>query len=231
MIKVIFLDIDNTLLSFSGYVREAMREGFSLFGLPEYEESFFPVFERINNGLWKQIEQGTLTFEELIKIRWNRIFRELGISFDGVVFEDYFRKKIFDSAVPEPGAEELLQYLSRRYTLCAASNGPFDQQINRLRKGQMYDYFSFFFISSRLGAQKPDALFFDRCFRELRENGFPQLTPEEVMIIGDSVSADTQGGKNYGLKTCLYRKSAAPGEKDASADHIVSSLAEVMQIL
>ena len=33
MIKVVLVDIDNTLLSFTGYVKEAMREGFSFYGL------------------------------------------------------------------------------------------------------------------------------------------------------------------------------------------------------
>ena len=36
MIKVALIDIDNTLLSFTGYVKEAMREGFSFFGLKPY---------------------------------------------------------------------------------------------------------------------------------------------------------------------------------------------------
>ena len=30
MIQVVLIDIDNTLLSFSGYVKETMREGFAL---------------------------------------------------------------------------------------------------------------------------------------------------------------------------------------------------------
>ena len=70
----------------------------------------------------------------------------------------YFRGKLFFSAVPEPGAVELLEYLSRRYRLCIASNGPYEQQINRLRLGNMYD-FSHFFVSSQIGAQKPSAAF------------------------------------------------------------------------
>lgn len=230
MIKVVFLDIDNTLLSFSGYVREAMKDGFDRFGLPPYTEAMYPVFERINNGLWEQIEQGTLSFEELKKIRWNMIFNDLGITFDGRVFEEYFREKLFDSAVPEPGAKDLLEYLCRRYVLCVVSNGPYEQQINRLRVGGLYDYFFRFFTSSEVGAQKPTPAFFEYCFRELRENGFPELSPEEVMIIGDSVSADIVGGKAYGLKTCLYRN--AEDEKSVpQADHIVTDLVEIKEIL
>ena len=105
LIKVVLLDIDNTLLSFSGYVKEAMRDGFSLFGLKPYTEDMFTVFERINNSLWGRLEEGTLTFEELVKCRWNLIFKELGIDFDGIVFEEYFQKELFYSAVPEDGAE------------------------------------------------------------------------------------------------------------------------------
>ena len=82
-----FIDIDNTLLSFSGYVRETMREGFSHFGLKPYTPDMFYVFENVNNALWRQIEQGTLTFEELKRIRWNRIFHDLDIDFDGITFE------------------------------------------------------------------------------------------------------------------------------------------------
>ena len=52
MIQVVLIDIDNTLLSFSGYVKEAMRDGFAQYGLKPYTEAMFPVFERINNSTW-----------------------------------------------------------------------------------------------------------------------------------------------------------------------------------
>ncbi len=231
MIKVVFIDIDNTLLSFSGYVKEAMRDGFAQFGFKPYTEAMFPVFEKINNRLWGQLEQGTLSYEELIKIRWNMIFKELGIAFDGQVFEEYFREKLFYSAVPEQGAVELLEYLSRRYVLCAASNGPYEQQINRLRIAKMHDYFAHFFISSRIGAQKPNRAFFDYCFRELRTSGFPELLPEETMIIGDSISSDISGGNAYGMHTCLYQKHTVPDADISGADHVAASLNEIERIL
>ena len=231
MIKVVLIDIDNTLLSFTGYVKDAMREGFSYFGLKPYTEAMFPVFERINNSLWRQLEQGTLSFEELIECRWDLIFKELDIDFDGKVFEEYFRENLFYSAVPEDGAVDLLKYLSRKYTLCAASNGPYDQQMNRLRVGEMIDYFDYCFISSQIGAQKPARQFFDRCFSILRESGFPELAPEEVIIIGDSISSDISGGIDYGMHTCLYQKNIMPGRNNSGADHVVGSLSEIKRIL
>lgn len=231
LIKVVLIDIDNTLLSFTGYVKEAMREGFSFFGLKPYTEDMFPAFEKINNSLWGQLEQGALTFENLIACRWDLIFKELEIDFDGKVFEEYFREKLFYSAVPEDGAVDLLKYLSSKYTLCAASNGPYDQQMNRLRVGEMANYFDHCFISSQIGAQKPGRQFFDRCFSILRESGFPKLAPEEVIIIGDSISSDISGGCDYGMHTCLYQKNGNSERSDHGAEHVVGSLSEIKRIL
>lgn len=231
MIKVILIDIDNTILSFSGYVKEAMKDGFSLFGLKPYTEAMFPVFEKINDSLWKQIEQGILTLEDLMKIRWNMIFEELKIDFDGRKFEEYFREKLFYSAVPEDGAVEMLKYLSGKYTLCVASNGPYEQQMNRLRLGKMNDYFTHYFISSQIGAQKPNRQFFDCCFDVLRDEEFPELMPDEVIIIGDSVSSDISGGVDYGMHTCLYQKNTMPENDDSGADYVISSLTEIKNIL
>ena len=58
MIKVVFVDIDNTLLSFDGYVRETMKKGFSEFGLPKFEGWMYDAFQKVNHGLWRKIEQG-----------------------------------------------------------------------------------------------------------------------------------------------------------------------------
>ena len=60
--QMIFIDIDNTLLDFDAYIRQTMREGFAHFGLKPYEPYMEAVFHRENGKLWRQIEQGTLTF-------------------------------------------------------------------------------------------------------------------------------------------------------------------------
>ncbi len=239
MIKAVFIDVDNTLLSFTGYVKQAMKEGFARYGLRPYEESMYGTFEMINNGLWEQIEQGTLTFEELMKIRWNRIFDALGISFDGPVFEQFFREALYDSAIPEPGAFDLLDYLKGRYVLCAASNGPYEQQIHRLKIAGMYEHFAHCFISEKVGAQKPGKAFFDHCFHILRENDLPGLHPEETMIIGDSMTSDIAGGTAYGMHTCLYLrgrevsslKARGNGDAGATAEYRISGLADIRNIL
>lgn len=231
MIKVIFLDVDNTLLSFSGYVQQTMAEGFRKFGLKPYTEDMFPVFEKINNDVWQQLERGEITFAELQQIRWNRVFDTLGIDFDGLVFEEYFRQQLFHSAVPEDGAFPLLDYLKGKYPLCVASNGPYEQQMNRLNIGKMAGYFDFFFISEKFGCQKPSREFFDRCFAELHDGGFPDLRPEETMIIGDSMTSDMAGGIAYGMHTVLYSKKPVGTEDASRVERVISDLRQVRDFL
>ncbi len=232
MIKVIFVDVDDTLLSFSGYVKEAMEKGFRKFGLKPYTPGMYPVFERINTGLWQSIERGGMTLPQLEKVRWNKIFSALGIDFDGPTFERYFRRQLFDSAVIVPGAVEMLEYLHARYTLVAASNGPYGQQMHRLEIAGMKPYFAHCFISEQVGTDKPGRAFFDFCFRTLHESGFPDLAPDETMIIGDSLTSDIAGGRAYGMHTCLFDENGKKANGgDLPADVVIRRLTDIRTVL
>lgn len=204
--KAVFLDIDNTLLSFDGYVKQTMKEGFEHFGLKPYEPYMFDIFIRENTKLWRQIEQGTLVFEELEKIRWNIIFKYLDIEFDGTAFEKYFRGRLFDRAIPEDGAYELLEYLKGKYILCVASNGPGEQQVHRLEIAGMKKYFDYIFVSERIGASKPSKVFFERAFAELNAGRKEMILPEDTVMIGDSLTSDIAGGQAFGMEVCLFRR-------------------------
>ena len=228
--KAIFIDVDNTLLSFDNYVRETMKTGFAHFGLPAYEEFMFDVFHRENDMLWEQIEQGTLSFPELQKVRWNNIFRALGIAFDGPAFEKYFRSQLYDSAIPEEGAYAMLEGLKGRAILCAASNGPYAQQLHRLEIADMKKYFSFFCISEKIGVAKPSKEFFDAGFAQLNTDRKPPIRPEETVIIGDSLSSDIAGGLQYGMRTVYYRRKGKP-EASETVDIVTDDLSKVPTLL
>ncbi len=231
MLKVILFDVDNTLLSFDEYVKESMKSGFEKFEIGTYEDGMFSVFNQINTGLWQLIEKGELDFEELRKKRWNMIFERLGISADGVAFEKYFRECLFESAIPENGAMDLLKYLHGRYILCVASNGPYKQQVNRLKICGMLPYFSHLFISEEIGSAKPSEKFFDICINRLNAETEQKIQPCEMMIIGDSLSSDMSGGMQFGMQTCFYNPTEKPIPYGMKLNYTVSSLREIANIL
>ena len=249
MIKAVLFDVDNTLLDFDAYVRESIKNGFREFGLGDYDDTMFDTFTEINNRLWRQIEQGSITYSALYANRWNLIFEALGVSFDGERFETYFREQLFDNAIPIDGAIKILRYLEGRYLLYVASNGPYEQQLHRLETGGLAPYLTHSFISENVGAEKPSRQFFDVCMERLRgrdvseekeilieespaaDKDLSQLRPEEVMMIGDSLTADMGGGIAYGMKTCWYDRDGKGLPQGMAVDHVVRSLGEIRDIL
>ena len=230
-IKVLFLDIDNTLLDFDAGAAWGMEQCFRQAGL-ESRSEMFSVFTEENKKIWQRIERRELTMDDLFYVRWQAILAHLGLKADGVEMEKEFRSLLHLTAIPVEGAEELLEYLYKKdYCLCAASNGPYEQQINRLKSADMLKYFAHCFVSEKLGADKPGKQFFNGCMREL-----PGITPEECMIIGDSLTADITGGRAYGMSTCWYVPSVEKYREVKTkivkpADYVVHELTELEKIL
>lgn len=231
MLKVILFDIDNTLLSFDEYVKESMKNGFEKFEIGVYKDRMFDIFTEVNTALWHALEIGEISFEELKKKRWNMIFERLGIIADGEAFEKYFRDRLFESAIPIDGAIELLNYLRDKYTLCVASNGPYLQQMNRLKICGMLPYFSDFFISEEIGSQKPSISFFQACIERLNSKSKEKILPREIMIIGDSLTSDIAGGIQIGMQTCYYNPDQKPIPCEMNLNNHVTSLKEIKSIL
>lgn len=223
-IKVIFLDVDNTLLDFDACSRISMERSFAECGLP-FKNEMYGTFQRVNHGLWRRIEQGTLTREELHATRWALVLTELGINGDGPAVEARFLEHLALEAIPVDGSYELLQYLYPRYTVCIASNAPYEQQVKRLTTVDMLRYFHKAFISEKMGAAKPSRAFFDACFAQL-----PGIAPQNCLMIGDSLTADIAGGKAYGLHTCWYDHDKT-GDTSPDADYTVTALTDIKKLL
>ncbi len=225
MIKCILIDIDNTLLDFHKCSREAMCLAAKDFDI-EFPQNYFETFTEINNSLWEKIEKGELNRQGLFKIRWNMIFEAMGINADGEEFEELFREYIKSSAIPVDDASEVLEYLSEKYYVCTASNSELAQQEKRLKKAEMLPHIRKIFTSEEIGFAKPSSGFFEACKREL-----PQFEKEEIMLIGDSITADINGAKAYGFKTCWFNFSRISDAKCDSADFIVDELIQIKNIL
>ena len=226
MVKAVLLDVDNTLLDFDKCGAAAMRQGFEELGFPFEERMYFDTFTNINEPLWKKIERGELTREELFAIRWNLVFDALGIRGDGVAFEKRFHDILLTAAVPVDGAVELAEYLHEKYTVCVASNALYHQQVKRLSLAGIAPYIDHYFISERLGADKPSKAFFDAALTSL-----PGIQPDECIMIGDSLTADIAGGVNAGISTIWFNRLNIPVPDGCKANHIVTALAEIRDIL
>lgn len=228
MYKAIFLDIDNTLLSFTAAAQESMRTAMAAAGKC-YTPEIWPLFRRINDALWRRLEAGGLTPQQLYDTRWNIIFAELGWQLDGAAFEKMFQAGLNESAVPETDALPLLAALDALRPgslLCAASNGPYEQQRHRLELAGMLRYFDRLFISEAIGFSKPDPRFFETCFTQL-----DGIQPAECLMIGDSLTADIAGAAGCGMHTCWYNAENRPSPAEPLPDFTVTALSQIPSLL
>ncbi len=228
-IKLIFIDIDNTLLDFDAYTEESLKEGFKKYNLGSFNPTILDVFHYENNILWEKLERKEITLKELRDTRFDIIFKKLGISFSGKEFEKYYSNALFDSAIKIENAEEMLRYLKDKYILATASNGPYLQQLHRLEIAGFYQYFTYFFISENIGYSKPSKEFFAKAFEEINKNRNNPIVPQETLIIGDSMTSDMKGGKDFGIKTCFFDKHKR-GIKPET-DFFMSNLSQIKGIL
>lgn len=225
MITNVLIDVDNTLLDFNKCAEEAIKICFSKWNIA-YSDKVFPVFLEVNDSLWQKIETGEMDKKTLYQLRWKTIFEKLGIDINGPVFEQEFRNVFSDSKEAVDGAYEILDYLSKKYAVSVASNASYRQQIKRLTNADMMKYLTNIFNSEQIGYPKPEKKFFDACFERLGN-----IPKEEVIIIGDSLSADIDGGAAYGIKTLWFNYAEISVPKNVKSDFIVNSLEEIKNIL
>ncbi len=223
MIKAILLDVDDTILDFHQSSHQSILRAADKAGL-ELPEAFFPVFTRINVALWESYERGEIERQEIFERRWKEAFGEVGIEFDGILFEKLFRHNLRQCAVREPGAERLLKYLSERYPIYVASNTVIDQQVNRMIIADFHKYITAYFTSDKIGFAKPSREFFRYCLEHLKG-----IRADETVMIGDSLTADIAGARLCGIRTLWYDK-YGKNVPDA-ADWRVTDLAEIEKIL
>ena len=224
MTTTIFIDIDNTLLDFDKCAYLSMKSSFEDCGLP-FDDNMFATFERINLALWHRLEDKIITKEQLFKLRWPTVLAGIGIDYDGNDMEARFKHYLYTYAVTIEGAERLLRYLSQKYKIYATSNATYEQQISRLKSAGFDKYFSGYFISEKVGAEKPSKEFFDHCFNNLT------VSKDEVVMIGDSPTADIKGGSMYGIKTIWLDRRNEQLPEGVKPTHIVKKLVEIESIL
>ena len=224
-ITTVFMDVDDTLLDFKECARENVRNCCIKNGI-QYSDHLFEFFLSRNIVLWKRIEDGFLTVDELHQTRWAGIFRDLGIEADGPAFELDFIAGLRDTHVPVSGSHEVMKYLHDRYKVYVVSNASNLQQSTRLGKAGLMQFVDGVFGSLDIGFNKPSRDYFDYCFSQLGNT-----RPDQTIIIGDSLNADISGGQAYGLHTIWFNIRNVEPSDSTFPDYTIHSLLEIPSIL
>lgn len=227
MIKVILWDVDGTLLDFLKAEYEAIKTCFRIFGLGECTDEMVARYSEINKKYWEMLERKELTKPEVLVGRFREFFAKEKIQTDCAEdFNKEYQLRLGDTICFCDNSYELLKSLKGRVKQYAVTNGTRIAQDKKLNRSGLIDVFDGIFISEDIGIEKPDVGFFQSVFERIG-----QYEKDEVMIVGDSLTSDMQGGNNAGILCCWYNPKHVPLTKALRIDYEIDDLNRIEDIL
>ena len=178
--------------------------------MPRYEVVLFDAdhtlfdFDRAEREALRQtLEEAGLPADGETEARYLSINRALWNRLDrGEVRREWLVVERFAALL-----RALCRARAPRCTLAIVTNGVARAQRRRFEASPLNGLIPWLFISEELGASKPDPAFFAPVLRTL---GNPD--PRRVLMVGDNLLADIQGGIQAGLDTAWYNPGRLPGD-------------------
>ena len=224
--KFLLFDLDHTLLDFDTSEDVALTQLLKEEGVADiqaYKDYYVPM----NKSLWKDLELKKITKKELVNTRFSKLFSHFGIEKDGIYLAEHYQFYLAQQGQVFSGAMELLDSLiDRGYELYAATNGITTIQTGRLEQSGIAPFFKEIFISEQLHTQKPDAAFYEKIGARI-----PNFNKNHALMIGDSLSADIQGGNNAGIDTIWYNPHHLENKSLAQPTYEVDSYQALLELL
>jgi 2-haloacid dehalogenase len=217
----LLFDADGTLFDYESAERKALAATFQDAGLP-FLPGALDTYRAINAELWAAFERGEISQPDLHLARFRRTLDALSLQADVAYFGDRYLYNLGHSPDLIDGAQEIIPHLARDHKLYLITNGIPAVQYTRLSLSPIAPFFEGITISGEVGHAKPDPRIFDAAFE-----GMGHPPKNEVIIIGDSLSADIEGGHAYGIDTCWYNPNGHEANPGQPITFIIKSLREL----
>lgn len=228
--KALLLDLDDTLLDYSGGVDESWRDAGKVCCVPAGVdvEAFLGAVIETRRWFWSD---PTRHREERVNMprAWQRIaahaLSNLGVTCDGLdaaLAREYaVRRRAVMQLFPE--SLEILDLLRRRgIPLGLVTNGDASQQRDKIERFGLAPYFEVMVIEGEFGAGKPDEAVFRHALDHLG------VRPRDTWMVGDHLEFDVDGSQRLGLHgVWIDRSGAGLAGSPIRPDRIIRSLREL----
>ena len=202
--EVILFDADETLFDFKKSEREAFRKAMIDMGI-EYDEDYhFKIYHEINTKIWREFEEGLITQEKLKVERFRRLADKLSIKLDEYEIAELYMNHLSEASFLYDESIELLEELKEKYKLIIITNGLTKVQDKRIRKSKIAKY-------------------------ALDKIGYHDKN--KVLMVGDSLTSDIQGGINAGIDTCWYNPNEYINNTNIKPTYEIKSLFQLRELL
>ncbi len=224
--EVIIFDADETLFDFKKSEKYALKNTMIEFGI-DYDENYhLKVYKDINTLIWKEFENGLIIQRDLNIERFKRLLSKLNTKFDEVKFAKSYVKHLSCASFLYDDSMALIESLHKDYRLIIITNGLKDVQDNRIRKSVIGKYFEDVVISDEIEVSKPDPKIFHHALKNINHTD-----KTKVLMVGDSLTSDIQGGISFGIDTCWFNSNKIINKGAIKPTYEITNLMELKNIV
>ncbi|KZX13004.1 TIGR02253 family HAD-type hydrolase [Methanobrevibacter oralis] len=202
--RVVFFDVDDTLLDTSAFAETARRAALELMvdnGLPLDKDEAYGVLKTIIRERGSNYGKHFNVLTKVVLGHEDPMLIALGMI-------TYHNVKM---ALLRPFAQTIdtLIYLkSQGYRLAVISNGITIKQWEKLVRLNIYQFFDAVITSEEVGKKKPDKLIYDVALRKMQGN------PDKSIMIGNKFKEDALGAVNAGMSAILVNSDIIEEDRD-----------------
>lgn len=224
----VFLDLDDTLIDTEGNTKMCMQNIYKDHHIDQYYptfDEFFTVYHASTSELWSNYAKGIIDKPTLLKTRFKKPFQAFPDAtqnyLDNISVDFMSRMTLMDTQIE--GAEKLLSYLYKKYSIVMISNGFTEMQYKKMDSAGLTKYFDEVILSDAVGVNKPHPDIFSYALEKAK------TTADKAIMIGDNILADIEGAVNSHIDQIWYNPKGK--EADFRPTHTVKHLQEILDIL
>lgn len=224
--EIIIFDADETLFDFRKSESTAFENTMLEFDIAYDENHHLKIYQEINTAVWTEFEDGIITQDRLNSERFKRFSDKIETKFDEVKFADSYMKHLANASILYDDSLPLVESLNKNYRLAIVTNGLKDVQDGRVRKSIIANYFDNIVVSEEVKVAKPDPRIFEHAINNIR-----YTSKSKILMVGDSLTSDIQGGINFGIDTCWYNPEKLENKTGIKPTYEISNLMELKEII
>ena len=199
----LFFDLDNTLWDFASNSKVAMKQTLeqkNLLSELNSFDSFFDIYEKINQTLWSNYHKKQITKQTLTVQRFSESLLQFGISNQDwpELNRQYLKNMALQTNLFSGTIEMLALFRTKGYKMYIITNGFREVQHDKLVNCGLSEYFSKVFISEDLKTTKPSREIFEHA---LKSANAPK---RKSIMIGDSWETDIEGALQFGMDQVMF---------------------------